>query len=200
MRTEKLILGSASPFRRQLMENAGLTFDVQAARIDERAVEAALEPDAKDPANIALQLARAKALSISAQTPDAFVIGSDQTMSMDGEIFHKCQSEEEAATQILSMAGRTHELNSAVVISRDQDVVWEHVSVAHMTFRHFDAGFVETYLKLAGKPVLQSVGAYQLEGVGIQLFDKIDGDYFTVLGLPMLPLLDALRKLGIIVS
>ncbi|MBP1847176.1 septum formation protein [Rhizobium petrolearium] len=194
--TVPLVLASASPFRRMLMENAGLTFESRAAEIDEREIEACLEGASPD--QVALALARAKALDVSRHFPGALVIGSDQTMSLGNRVYHKPKSIEEAKENLLSLSGKTHRLNSAIAFSRNNEVVWEHVAHADLTVRALSVAFVDRYLTRVGEKVFGSVGAYQLEGEGIQLFSKIDGDYFTILGLPMLPLLEKLRDLGTI--
>lgn len=191
-----LVLASSSPFRRMLMSNAGLRFEHQAADIDERAIEATLA-DA-DPERVAIILAEAKAKNVSASHPGSFVIGSDQTMSLGARIFHKAKDASEARGNLLSLAGKTHRLNSAVVIVRDKVIVWKHVGHADLTMRQLAPGFIDNYLNRVGPEVFKSVGTYQLEGVGIQLFSKIEGDYFTIVGLPMLALLEKLRELGAI--
>ena len=194
--TSPLVLASSSPFRRMLMENAGLTFESQAADIDERKIEASLEGASPD--QVALTLARAKALEVSQRHSDALVIGSDQTMSLGNRVFHKPKSLGEAKENLLSLSGKTHRLNSAIAIVRDHGVLWEHVSHANLTVRPLTEAFVDRYLARVGEKAFSSVGAYQLEGEGIQLFSEIEGDYFTILGLPMLPLLDKLRELAAI--
>ncbi|MCA1493341.1 Maf-like protein [Ensifer sp. NBAIM29] len=194
--TSSLVLASASPFRRALLENAGLTFDARAAEIDERALEWPLERAGASPVDVALALAEAKARDVARQFPGAIVIGSDQTMSLGPRVYHKPRDMAEAADHLLSLSGKTHSLNSAIILVRAGDVLWRHVSTAHMTVRPLSADFVERHLERVGAKALASVGAYQLEGEGIQLFEKIEGDYFTILGLPMLPLLSKLRELG----
>lgn len=194
----KLILASSSPFRRILMENAGLSFEAHPAKLDERAVEAPLEQEGATPDAIALVLAKAKAKEVSDRFPGAMVIGSDQTMSLGHRTFHKPKNINDAADHLMALSGNTHRLNSAVAISYDGDIIWEHVSHAELTMRVLTDDFVARHLKRVGDRALGSVGAYQLEGEGLQLFSKIDGDYFTILGLPMLPLLDKLRELGAI--
>lgn len=194
--TSPLVLASSSPFRRMLMENAGLTFESQAADIDERKIEASLEGASPD--QVALTLARAKALEVSQRHSDALVIGSDQTMSLGNRVFHKPKSLGEAKENLLSLSGKTHRLNSAIAIVRDHGVLWEHVSHADLTVRPLTEAFVDRYLARVGEKAFSSVGAYQLEGEGIHLFSEIEGDYFTILGLPMLPLLDKLRELAAI--
>lgn len=194
--TSSLVLASASPFRRTLLENAGLTFDARAAEVDERALERPLEQSGASPVDVALALAEAKAQDVARHFPGAIVIGSDQTMSLGPRVYHKPKDMAEAADHLLSLSGETHSLNSAIVLVRAGEVLWRHVSTAHMTVRPLTRDFVGRHLKRVGAKALASVGAYQLEGEGIQLFEKIEGDYFTILGLPMLPLLSKLRELG----
>tara|TARA_R110002020_G_scaffold156117_14_gene337788 strand:+ start:3001 stop:3594 length:594 start_codon:yes stop_codon:yes gene_type:complete len=192
----RLVLASASPYRKALLENAGLSFDVEPAQVDERAIELTLEGmDAED---IALILAEAKAQDVSSRNPGAIVIGSDQTLSLEGEVFHKPGDMEQARRRLLKLSGRTHELNSGVVLARDGNTVWRHMSIARMTMRQLDPGFIGRHLSAVGNRALSSVGAYQLEGEGIQLFERFEGDYFTIIGLPLLPLLAQLRQLGAI--
>ena len=191
-----LILASSSPFRRALLENAGLAFEAHAAQINERAIEAPLEKSGATPDEVALHLARAKAIEVSERYPGALVIGSDQTMSLGARVYHKPPTMEAAAAHLLSLSGQTHRLNSAVAFARDGAVVWEHIAHADMSVRDLTAEFVARHLARVGEKALQSVGAYQLEGEGIQLFEKIDGDYFTIIGLPLLAVLKELRRLG----
>ncbi|CDN50191.1 Maf-like protein [Neorhizobium galegae] len=191
--TVALVLASSSPFRRMLMENAGLTFESRAAEIDERKIEAGLEGASPD--QVALTLAKAKAVDVSRHFPGALVVGSDQTMSLGSRVYHKPKTLAEAKENLLSLSGKTHRLNSAIAFARDSQIVWEHVAHADLTVRELNETFVDRYLSRVGEKVYGSVGAYQLEGEGIQLFSKIEGDYFTILGLPMLPLLEKLREL-----
>ncbi|ARO28030.1 Maf-like protein [Rhizobium sp. YTUHZ045] len=196
--TPKLILASSSPFRRMLMENAGLSFEAHPAEIDERAVEAPLEKAGAKPDTVACILAKAKAEDVSARFPEALVIGSDQTMSLGDRVFHKPKDMADAANHLRALSGTTHRLNSAIAIVRDGAVLWEHIGHAELTMRSLTEDFIARHLARVGKRALSSVGAYQLEGEGVQLFEKIEGDYFTILGLPMLPLLGKLREFGAI--
>lgn len=196
--TPPLILASQSPFRRMLMENAGLAFSAEAAAIDERAVEAALSERNPTPQEVAETLAVEKARDVAGRNPGALVIGSDQTLSLEGRVFHKPADMAEAKSHLLSMSGRAHELNCGVALVRDGETLWNHVSIARLTMRPLSEDFVDHHLARVGTRVLASVGAYQLEGEGVQLFERIDGDYFTILGLPLLPLLAKLRNLGAI--
>ena len=196
--TSTLILASSSPFRRTLMRNAGLTFDAHAASIDERAIEAPLEKNGASPDEVALVLARAKAEEVSRRFPDALVIGSDQTMSLGDRVFHKPVDMGDAAAHLAALSGKTHRLNSAIALYRGGTALWDHVAHASLTVRQLSPQFIERHLQRVGTKALSSVGSYQLEGEGIQLFEKIDGDYFTIIGLPMVPLLAKLRELGAI--
>ncbi|XYK78740.1 MAG: Maf-like protein [Labrenzia sp.] len=193
-----LVLASGSKIRAELMRNAGLTIDVDPANVDERAVEAPLLEAGFPPEDLASVLAEAKANDVSARRPGELVIGADQILAFEGERRTKPDDMEAARRQLLSFSGKTHELLSAVVISKDGEAIWRHVSTARLTMRTLSPAFVGHYLAEAGDDVLSSVGAYQLEGLGLQLFEKIDGDYFTILGLPMLPLLAQLRELEVI--
>ena len=192
--TDKLVLASKSPFRSALLKNAGIEFSTASADIDERAVEAPLYETGATPEEVAQVLAEAKALDVSEKNPGAVVIGCDQTLSLGDEIFHKPADMEAARRQLLKFSGKTHQLNSAVVLVKDGKTLWRHVSIARMTMRDLDPGFVGRYLGRVGDVALSSVGAYQVEGPGVQLFEKIEGDYFTIVGLPLLPLLAELRK------
>jgi len=196
--TAPLILASQSPFRRMLMENAGLTFQTQAADLDERAAEAALAAHNPTPQAIAEALAIEKARDVARRNPGSLVIGSDQTLSLEGLVFHKPADMAEAKSHLMAMSGKTHSLNCGIALVRDGQTLWSHVSIANLTMRPLSESFVERHLDRVGARVLASVGAYQLEGEGVQLFERIDGDYFTILGLPLLPLLAKLRDLGAI--
>ncbi len=195
---QPFILASTSPFRKALLNNAGLDFTAVAADIDERAVEAPLAGSGATPEEVAEVLAEAKALAVSERYPGVLVLGCDQTLSLGDTIFHKPADMEAARRHLLALSGRTHQLNSAAVLVRDGETLWRTVSVARLTMRKLDPGFIGRHLAQVGPKALQSVGAYQIEGEGIQLFDKVDGDYFTIVGLPLLQLLAALRDLGAI--
>ncbi|MEM9104327.1 MAG: Maf-like protein [Pseudomonadota bacterium] len=194
----KLVLASASPFRKTLLHNAGIDFITQPADIDERAVEAPLRQGNVGPEDTALVLAETKAATVSDKRPSDLVIGADQTLSLGDEILHKPADMDSARRHLLHLSGKTHQLNSALVLVRDGETLWRHVSTASLTMRVLDPGFVGRYLSRTGDMALSSVGAYQLEGIGVQLFERIEGDYFTIIGLPMLPLLDQLRKMEVI--
>ncbi len=196
--TSELILASSSASRQMLMRNAGLTFSSIPAQIDERAIDTKLEQEGAAPEVIALDLAKAKAIAVSLLHPSAYVIGSDQTMSLGDRIYHKAKDMAQAHANVLSLSGKTHRLNCGVALAKNGAVIWDTVSIAKMTVRELSADYVSRYLERSGSQVLSSVGAYQLEGEGIQLFSSIEGDYFTILGLPLLPLLAQLRELRVI--
>jgi septum formation protein len=191
-----LILASKSPFRAEILQKAGIDFCAEPAAIDERSAEAPLLKGGAAPEEVALVLAEAKALDVSGRFPDALVLGADQTLSLDDELFHKPSGMEAARRQLLKLSGKTHILSSALVLTRRGETLWRHVSVAHLTMRSFSPSFIGRHLARVGEAALSSVGAYQYEGEGIQLFEMIDGDYFTIVGLPLLPLLAELRRLG----
>lgn len=195
---DRLILASTSPFRKQLLQDAGLTFDTAKPAVDERAAEAPLLDSGATPADVASVLAEAKALDVSERNPGALVIGCDQTLSLGEELLHKPEDMEQARRRLLALSGKTHELNSAVVLVKNGETLWRYVGVAHLTMRRLDPGFVGRHLAVVGDKALTSVGGYQVDDAGIQLFDKIDGDYFTVIGLPLIELLGELRRLGVI--
>ena len=191
-----LVLASTSPFRAAILTNAGVDFRAEGARIDERLVEKPLLDADATPEDIATVLAEAKALDVSERNPGALVLGGDQTLSLDGELFHKPANMEEARRNLLKFSGKTHQLWSALALARDGVTIWRHVSVAHMQMRDLTPNFIGRYLSKVGDAALNSVGCYQYEGEGIQLFEKTEGDYFTIIGLPMLPFLAELRRLG----
>jgi len=174
-----LVLASQSPTRQALLANAGLDFEAVAAELDERAVQQA--SGLLVPGDIAALLAREKALSVSSRQPGKYVIGADQTLSQGARLFSK-------------PAGRSHELHSAVAVARDGKILFEAVAIAGMTMRRLGEAEIDVYLDQAGEAVTSSVGAYQLEGLGVHLFERIEGDHFTILGLPLLPLLAFLRS------
>jgi septum formation protein len=190
-----LILASSSMARRALLANAGVSFDVVPADIDERAAERPLA-DAP-PEDVAQALAMVKAATVSERRRDAVVIGADQVLALGTERLDKPADMEAARRQLLRLSGRTHHLHCATACARAGEIVWQHAESAALTMRPLDPAFIGRYLAAVGPAALTSVGAYQLEGRGIQLFDRIDGDYFAILGLPLLPLLRFLRGAGL---
>lgn len=195
-----LILASGSAARRRILENAGVSFAVETAEVDEAAIIESLESEKARGRDVADLLAEMKALRVSGRHSGAFVIGADQVLSLGPELFQKPGNTVAARAQLRRLRGQTHELSSAVCVARDGAVVWRVVQEARLTMRDFSDAFLETYLGEAGEDVLGSVGAYHVEGLGIQLFSRIDGDAFTIQGLPLLPLLDFLRTHGIVRS
>lgn len=188
-----LILASGSVARRRMLEAAGLAFDVDAPRVDEEAAKASLRAAGLKPRDQADALAELKALSVSRMRP-GFVIGADQMLALGGEVFDKPPNAAEAKEHLLRLRGMTHELVTAAVVAREGAVIWRHIDTPKLTMRTFSDAFLDDYLSRAGDHVLRSVGAYQLEGLGAQLFERVEGDYFSVLGLPLLPLLAFLRE------
>ncbi|RWO00989.1 Maf-like protein [Mesorhizobium sp.] len=195
---EKIMLASGSPFRKALLVHAGVAVEAVLAAVDERALEAPLQGSGISPEDVALVLAEAKAAEVSERKPGALVLGCDQTLSLGDEVFHKPADMEAARRHLLALSGRTHQLNSAVVLARDGAVLWRHVGVASLTMRKLDPAFIGRHLARVGAKALSSVGAYQIEGEGIQLFERVEGDYFTIVGLPLLPVLAKLREFGAI--
>ena len=185
-----VVLASGSRVRAALLEGAGVDFEIEAADIDEAAIKAQLDSGGDA---VAARLADEKACTVSARHPNAFVVGADQVLSCDGRLFDKPADLDQARANLLVFRGRQHTLHSGLSVARDGAAVWRHSAHATLTMRNFSDGFLDAYLDKVGDKVLTSVGCYQLEGLGVQLFEKIDGDYFTILGLPLLPLLDFLR-------
>lgn len=196
----RLILASQSAARIHILRNAGLSFEATPAPVDERAVEAPLIAEGRTPGAVALALAEAKAVAVSRADPTAVVIGADQVLEADGLRWIKPQTMDDARQQLMRLAGRTHALHSAVAAAREGSASWRHLDTAWLTMRTLSAAFVDRYLAEIGEAALASVGAYQVEGIGIQLFERIDGDFFTILGLPLLPLLGWLRTQEVIRS
>jgi septum formation protein len=187
-----LVLASQSLTRQALLANAGIDFEAVAADLDERAVQQASGLLA--PGDIAALLAREKALSVSSRQPGKYVIGADQTLAQGERLFSKPAGRPQAAEQLRALAGRSHELHSAVAVARDGKILFEAIAIAGMTMRRLGEAEIDVYLDQAGEAVRSSVGAYQLEGLGVNLFERIEGDHFTILGLPLLPLLAFLRS------
>ncbi|NNF76922.1 MAG: septum formation protein Maf [Rhizobiales bacterium] len=193
---EKLVLASASQIRRQLLEYAGLSFQVHPADLDEAAIKQIFltEQNEAKPSDIAQLLAQTKAVVVSELYPGHLVIGSDQILIHEDRILSKPGSTDEARNQLLDMRGKTHELVSAVAVALDGSVQWSFEDSAHLSMRKVSNAFVGNYLAGMGDEVTQSVGGYKLEGLGIHLFEKVRGNYHTILGLPMLPFLEFLRS------
>lgn len=194
------ILASGSPFRRAMLEAAGVRVDVVVPDVDESTHKAAMERASPPPGPgaIALKLAELKAIDVLGRSPGRCVIGSDQVLSLDGEIFSKPPSVEAAREQLKRLRGRTHELLTAVVVAQSGKDPWRHLARARLTMRDFSDAFLDDYLMQQAKRVTATVGAYEIEGLGSQLFDGIEGDHFTIVGLPLLPLMNELRNRGLL--
>jgi septum formation protein len=188
-----LILASQSSTRKALLSQAGLRFDAVPASIDERALESTAVEAGADGRDVALLLAQAKAQNVSATHPGAFVIGADQTLSLGSALLHKPADRAAALVQLDQLRGKTHRLHAGVTLVRDGTVIWSDIQTAELTMREFTPEERDEVLDREGEAVLGSVGAYRLEGPSIRLFETVAGDYFTILGLPLLPLLGALR-------
>jgi len=189
---EPLILASQSRARQMLLASAGIAFESEPAGIDERQVQQ--KSDLSAPGEIASLLAREKSLSVSRRRLGRYVVGADQTLATGARLFSKPAGRAEAAEQLHALAGRSHELYSAVAVARDGEILFEKVAIARMSMRCLSEAEIVAYLDEAGAAVTSSVGAYQLEGLGVHLFERIEGDHFTILGLPMLVLLEFLRN------
>ena len=193
---EPLVVASKSTVRRALLQAAGIPVEVRPADIDERAIEGRV-PSAC-PGKVAALLAREKAVDVAVRMPGRLVVGADQTLALGTQRFSKPVDRAAARAQLQALRGRTHELHSAVAVVRDGMVLYDCVAVARLTMRAFSDSFLDRYLDAAGEAVTVSVGAYQLERTGVHLFAEVDGDHFTVLGLPLLPLLDFFRRQGFV--
>ncbi len=194
----RVILASASRIRRTMLANAGVDVACETAGVDEAVVKDSMRARGESVDAIAAALAESKARAVSARNPDALVIGADSMIACDDTHFDKPADPERAVAQLLALAGRTHRLLSAAVVLRAGEVVWREVDAARLTMRPFGRDFAERYVATIGDAATASVGAYQLEGLGAQLFVRVEGDFFTVLGLPLLPLLGFLRSQGAI--
>jgi septum formation protein len=192
---QPLVLASRSAARRAVLEAAGVPVEIRPADIDERAAASRLTAG---PQEVAAGLARAKAQAISPRLPGRLVIGADQVLALGTQLFAKPDNADAARDQLTALSGRTHELHSALTAVRGGDVLFEHVGTARLTMRRLSPQFIAQYLDDVGAAAMASVGAYQLEGLGVQLFERVEGDYFTILGLPLLPLLGFLRQEGVL--
>ncbi len=194
--SQPLLLASRSDIRGKILAAAGLRFGIRPAQIDERATEA--RAGGLDAAQAAALLARAKADAVAATQTGHLVLGADQTLALGDKRFSKPANRTEAVQQLRALRGQTHALHSALALVQDGKVLFELVDTARLTMRDFSDRFLDDYLDMAGDAALGSVGGYQLEGIGIHLFERVEGDYFTILGLPLLPLLAFLRKSGLV--
>lgn len=193
---QPLILASKSAVRRSVLEAAGVPVEIAVADIDERGIET--RAGLRDPGEVAKLLSREKAKAVSAQKPGRIVLGADQTLALGERRFSKAPDRAGAREQLRALRGQVHALHSGVAALRDGKVLFEHVATAKLTMRAFSDAFLETYLDEVGQAALSSVGGYQLEGRGAQLFERVDGDHFTVLGMPLLPLLGWLQREGLL--
>jgi septum formation protein len=193
----QLILASKSAARRAVLEGAGVPFESAVAGVDEDAVKASLLAEGATPRDVADALAELKAIRISRTRPQ-FVVGADQTLEFEGRLYDKAISLDEARERLQALRGKPHKLHSAVVVAKDGAPIWREVVSATLTMRDFSDSFLDAYLRLEGDEALGSVGCYRLEGPGAQLFSRIEGDYFAILGLPLLGLLDLLRRHGVL--
>lgn len=196
----KLVLASGSAIRRTLLTNAGLTFTVDPADVDETAIKKRMQAQGAPAAMAAIELAAAKAQAVSARHPGALVIGADQLLTLGTEWFDKPRDRAAATAHLERLAGRSHALVCGVAVVENGTEVWRTAQTVTLHMRPLTRAFIDGYLDRAGDEVLASVGAYQLEGLGAQLFTAVEGDYFTVLGLPLLPLLDFLRTRGVVAT
>jgi len=193
----QIILASKSAARRAVLTGAGVPFEVSVAGVDEDAVKNAMLAEGASPRDVADALAELKAIKVSRSRP-GFVIGSDQTLEFEGKLYDKAETVEAAAARLKTMRGKPHKLHSAVVVAKDGAPIWREIVSATLTMRDFSDEFLASYLALEGEAALGSVGCYRLEGPGAQLFSKIEGDYFAILGLPLMGLLDLFRRHGVL--
>lgn len=192
----RIVLASGSATRARLLRNAGIAFEIIPPHVDETAAKISLLAEGAVPTRVADVLAEMKAVKVSQGEPDAMVIGSDQVLAFDGEFISKCESMAEARALLMRLRGKKHELISAIVLARNGQAIWRHTEKASLWMNDFSDKFLGDYLAAEGEDLLSGVGCYRIEGKGVQLFSRIEGDNFCIQGLPMLPLLAALRQHG----
>ncbi|MFO1079014.1 MAG: Maf family protein [Reyranellaceae bacterium] len=197
----RLVLASGSPWRAQMLRRAGVAFTVRTQPVDEEAIREALHAEGvtADDAAVALAELKAQRVAMGEPDPDVVVLGCDQILDLDGRWFGKAGSRDEARTNLMALRGRMHRLPTAAVAFRGGRRIWHHVAAPRLWVREFSEGFLEQYLDDAGEATLETCGGYELEGLGGQLMARVDGDVFTVLGLPLLPVLQFLRDQGVLV-
>lgn len=193
--TSGIVLASKSAARRAVLDGAGVAYEAITAGVDEDAVKAAMLAEGANAREVADALAELKAIKVSRSHP-GFVVGADQTLELEGELYDKAETVADARARLQVLRGKPHKLHSAVVVAKDGAPIWREVVTATLTMRDFSDAFLDGYLAEEGEAALGSVGCYRLEGRGVQLFSRIDGDYFTILGLPLMGLLDLLRRHG----
>lgn len=190
----EIVLGSGSAIRAQVLRGAGVAFSVEKPQVDEAELKAGWID--RSPAEVAVGLAEAKAAEVSARFPEALVIGADQTLELAGRLYDKAESPEAARARLLELRGREHRLNAGTALARGGEIVWSDLQVSRMKVRAFSDEWLDHYMSQVGGALTASVGAYEYEGLGVQLFEKVQGDFYAVLGLPLVPLLEALREQG----
>ena len=195
-----LILASTSEARVRLLREAGVAFETVSPGVDEAPLKAALLAEGAPPREVADALAELKAIKVSARNPGALVLGSDQTVDLDGALLDKAESLEEARAKLLALRGHSHRLHTAAVIARDGQPIWRAVESARLHVRAFSDGFLDSYLQAEAGPVLWCAGGYRLEGPGVQLFDRVEGDSFVIQGLPLIQVLAFLRRYGVVTA
>jgi septum formation protein len=196
MNKPQFILASQSFTRIKILKNAGLQFLAYPALIKENELHKNIAKDL--PSKQAIELATAKARSLSSKFPDQFIIGSDQILSCENNVYHKVKNAQEAASQLKNLRGKTHELHTAVTVIKNNKIIFKDTQIAVMTMHNFSDDYLNSYLEAAGEEIISSVGCYHFEGLGIQLFDKVDGDYFAILGMPLLPILKFFRTYSVV--
>jgi septum formation protein len=192
-----LVLASASAARAQILASAAIDFDVVPAAVDEETYRRGWLEKGNEPAALAPALAREKALEVASRRARQVVLGCDQVLLLDDEIIGKCANETEARALLRRLRGRSHELVTAVALAVDEQILWQHAELCRLTARGFSDAFLDDYISMAGDALTRCVGCYRLEGRGIQLFERVEGDFFSILGLPLLPVLGELRRLGL---